>query len=55
MKKYIIKMEHRADWNPLEGDLHNDKDWIVTEKEIKELAVAWGKEKEELLEEVEEI
>lgn len=55
MKEYIIKIEHRADWNPVEGDLHNDNDWIVTEKEIEELAAAWGKEKGELLEEVEEI
>ncbi len=55
MKKYIIKMEYRADWNPVEGDLRNDNDWIVTANEIEELAAAWGKEKEELMEEVEEI
>ena len=56
MKKYLINEEYRLNWSDCgDLDLHNDTDWIVTEKDIEELAIGWGKDKAELMEQVTEI
>jgi hypothetical protein len=54
MKKYIVNYENREMWNT-ENDINNDELWIVTEQEIKRLAVEWGVDVDELIEQVEEI
>lgn len=54
MKTYMVKFENRPNWNT-ENDLHDDSQWVVTEEELKQLAIEWGMEQEELLEQVEEI
>lgn len=53
MKHYIVKREYREAWNT-ENDVNNDAEWIVTEVEIDRLATEWGKDKAELLKQVEE-
>jgi hypothetical protein len=52
-KKYIIKFEYRTEWSNF-GDVHNDNDWIVTEKDIEDMAIGWGKDKKELMAQVAE-
>ena len=54
MKKYIVKFEHRVNWSNF-GDINDDNDWIVTEKDIEDMAIGWGKDKAELMEQVEEM
>ena len=54
MKKYVVNFENREHWNSME-DVHDDKKWVVTMGEIKNLANSWGVEIEELMEQVEEI
>lgn len=54
MKKYIVKYENRVNWNT-ENDINNDELWIVDENEIKCLAVEWGVDVDELMEQVDEI
>jgi len=50
---YIVKREYREAWNS-ENDVDNDEEWIVTDAEIERLAIEWGKDKAELMEQVEE-
>ena len=54
MKKYIVNYENRVNWNT-ENDINNDELWIVDENEIKRLAVEWGVDVDELMEQVDEI
>lgn len=54
MKKYIVNYENREMWNT-ENDINNDSLWVVDEREIKRLAVEWGVDVDELMEQVEEI
>ena len=51
--KYIVKFEHRVNWSNFE-DINDDNDWVVTEKDIEDMAIGWGKDKAELMEQVEE-
>ena len=53
MKKYIVKREYREAWNT-ENDVNNEAEWIVTDEEISRLAGDWGKNKSELMEQVQE-
>lgn len=53
MKKYMILPEYRENWG--DGDVHNDELWSVTDEEISRLALAWDKEKAELMKEVVEV
>lgn len=53
MQHYIVKREYREAWNSF-NDIDNDAEWIVTEVEIDRLANEWGKDKAELLRQVEE-
>ena len=54
MKQYIVKREHRAQWNT-EQDITNDAKWIATEAEIDRLASEWDIDKDLLLDQVQEI
>lgn len=51
MKKYIVKFEYRTSWNTL-NDIHDDSQWIVTDREIETLAEQWGRSVAELLEQI---
>ena len=53
MKQYIVKREYREAWNT-ERDVNENTQWIVNEVEIDRLAAEWGKDKAELMEQVEE-
>lgn len=53
MKKYIVKFENREMWNT-EEDIHDESKWIVSEEDISRLAIEWGKDIAELMEQVEE-
>lgn len=53
MKKYTVNYENRAEWNT-ENDINNEALWTVTEADLDRLAVEWGKDKAELLEQVTE-
>lgn len=53
MKQYLVMREYRAEWNA-EYDINNDAEWIVTDAEIERLAIEWGKDKVELMEQVKE-
>lgn len=54
MKKYIINREARENWNR-EADINNESAWVTDEKEIAELAEAWGVQVDKLLGQVGEI
>lgn len=53
MKQHIVMQEYREAWNN-EIDVNNDSAWIVTEAEIERLAIEWGMDKAELMEQVKE-
>lgn len=51
--KYIVKFEYRPEWGNF-CDLHDDTQWIVTEQEIADFAIAWDVPISELMEQVDE-
>ena len=53
MKKYIVMRKYRLLWNN-HGDMNDEEQWIITEKDIEDIATGWGKDKAELMKQVEE-
>lgn len=51
--KYIVKFEYRPEWGNF-CDLYDNSQWIVTEQEIADFAIAWDVPKSELMEQVDE-
>lgn len=53
MKKFIVLRKYRLMWNNY-GDMNDEEQWTITEKDIEEMAIGWGKTKAELMKQVEE-